>query len=175
VIEMSVPQFRRVLLPDNIPGILYLHSTPGRYESWLEFEAALKTQPVDVIVALTPLEELRANSTQYAAILDSRNHTWSWLNYPIPDFGVPEDREGFIHTVRQAANHIRSGKTVLVHCGAGIGRTGMFAVGLLLDLGISLAEALELVKKADAHPERTEQKEFIKWFSQSRHMSNDHQ
>jgi len=55
--------------------------------------------------------------------------------FPIADCQAPSDIPAFAKSVRQVAEALRSGGAVAIHCGAGIGRTGTFAIGVLLALG----------------------------------------
>ena len=54
------------------------------------------------------------------------------------------------------------GKNVLVHCAAGIGRTGTFAAALLVRLGCGLEEALRRVEVAGSHAEDDCQLAFLR-------------
>ena len=56
-------------------------------------------------------------------------HFTSW-----PDFGVPEDASSMIKFVRQVRGHVTPTQgPMVVHCSAGVGRTGTFiAVDILL-------------------------------------------
>jgi protein-tyrosine phosphatase len=81
---------------------------------------------------------------------------------PVPDYGIPEDGGKFLGSVRRTADFIRSGRIVLVHCGAGKGRTGMFAVCTLIRLGMPPEVAHRIVSQADSGPETEEQCDFIR-------------
>jgi protein-tyrosine phosphatase len=83
----------------------------------------------------------------------------------IPDFGVPEDRSAFKALAGQVATWLQNGENVLIHCGAGIGRTGTLAIAALLFLGISIQEASEIVHSAGSQPETTGQKALLIWLS----------
>lgn len=48
---------------------------------------------------------------------------------PMPDFSVPEER-AFQETVRVTLQAAREGRTVAIHCHAGLGRTGILAACL---------------------------------------------
>ena len=52
----------------------------------------------------------------------------------------------------------------MIHCGAGVGRTGTFAVCLIIALGASGAEAREAVGLAGSHPETGGQEDLIAWY-----------
>ena len=51
------------------------------------------------------------------------------IHLPIPDFGTTK-REVFEKAIDEAIHHIQSGGNLVIHCLAGLGRTGMFAACL---------------------------------------------
>lgn len=73
---------------------------------------------------------------------------WMWL--PIPDGGLPG--EAFERRWEQAGPELQgrlaAGERVLVHCRAGLGRTGLVASRLLIEAGMAPARALAAVRSA---------------------------
>lgn len=69
-----------------------------------------------------------------------------YLNFPILDAGAPDPE-----ALREAINKLRPGRTY-VHCAQGYGRTGLFAVALLVNSGVvsSSEEGLRLLKSVRA-------------------------
>jgi len=61
------------------------------------------------------------------------------------------------------AQALRLGERVLIHCGAGIGRTGMLATCVLMHLGVSRCEATQAVTGAGAGPETIPQEGLVGW------------
>jgi protein-tyrosine phosphatase len=71
---------------------------------------------------------------------------WTVLYLPIPDFGVPT-KDDLEQAVMKTITYAQAGHHVVVHCLAGIGRTGLFMACLAKRvLGLSGAEALQWVR-----------------------------
>ena len=72
-----------------------------------------------------------------------------WRHLPIADFSVPNEtfeQEWFIHG-REIRNLLRNGEDVLIHCKGGLGRAGMIAARLLVELGMEPVKAIRLVRR----------------------------
>ncbi|OGO26543.1 MAG: hypothetical protein A2W33_03750 [Chloroflexi bacterium RBG_16_52_11] len=68
------------------------------------------------------------------------------IHLPIPDYGVP-DPSNLALAVSSALEHAIAGKHTVVHCNAGIGRTGMFLACLAKEaLGKTGDEAIRWVR-----------------------------
>lgn len=72
----------------------------------------------------------------------------AWLHLPIADFSVPDARfeDAWQTQGRAIRGMLRSGADVLVHCKGGLGRAGMIAARLLVELGMPAAEAIRAVR-----------------------------
>jgi len=155
--------FRSVRLPQGISGRLYLHSMPGRRESWDDFVSEAKQQGIDVIVCLTSDDEIQEKSAAYANAISNNLLNCKTESYPILDYGVPEDQGVFAVFIRRIAELLRSGSAVLAHCGAGIGRTGTFAICLLIALGMNRNLAERTIRDAGSYSETPEQLALVDW------------
>ena len=155
--------FRRVKLPHDISGQLYLHSMPGRHEQWADFTAEANRTGIEVIVCLAPDDEIKEKSPPYADAIQNGSLSWQRECFPIPDYSIPGGRKAFAVFLVQVAELLRYGKTILVHCGAGIGRTGTFAICLLLVMDVERMAAEIAVKDAGSYPETDEQKRLVDW------------
>lgn len=155
--------FREVRLPEGVPGRLYLHSMPGRCEPFGKFVDETQRLCVKTVVRLTPLDEVERRSAEYAQALRGGGLPWQELAVDVPDYGVPEDRDAFVRLASEVARRLQQGARVLVHCGAGIGRTGTFAACVLIALGLDRAEAIRRVKAAGSWPETGDQEALVEW------------
>ena len=155
--------FRSVSLPRTVNGALFLHAMPGRYETWDIFLKEAARWKISLLISLAEEEEIHAKSPVYADAIRSNTLPCKRERFPIPDFGIPRDRKAFLTFATHTAERLRIGERILVHCGAGIGRTGMFAVTLLMLLGIQRLEAERAVAKAGSHPETKAQQEIVDW------------
>ena len=159
------PLFRQVSLPPDVAGQLYLHSLPGRYEPFAHCRAALDRHGITRIVSLLALDEIAQRSPEYAEAITAATLPCAWEAFPIPDFGVPSDMGQFAALVGRLAEGVQAGERVLIHCGAGIGRTGTVALCHLLALGIPMAEAERAVRAAGAGPETAGQRRWVEGFA----------
>ncbi|MBN2325368.1 MAG: phosphatase, partial [Spirochaetes bacterium] len=83
--------FRSIELPVSIKGILYLHRMPGYYESYEQSLSELSEKGIRTVISLTPLDEIRRRSPEYAKAIESDSLPFSRISFPIRDFDVPED------------------------------------------------------------------------------------
>jgi protein-tyrosine phosphatase len=161
--------FREVELPDEATSALFLHSMPGRCEPLADAYAALSTHGVTHVICLVSMEEAKRKSRAYARDLERDAAPCRVHPLPICDRGIPADRERFLRVVRQTTVYLRQGERVLVHCGAGIGRTGMFATSVLMALGQSRGDAEARVGTAGSKWESGKQDEFLGWAERALH------
>ena len=155
---------RPVKLPPDVPGRLWLSSMPGRFDAWSSFENQAKRGRLNLVVCLTQRDEMCELSPAYHAAVVAGSVPFRWLNVPIPNFGVPDDKPGFRHDVETIATALKRGESVLLHCAAGIGRTGSAAACVLKSLGLSTDDALKRVREAGSNPQNALQSGFVDWF-----------
>ncbi len=157
--------FRRVDLPAGIPGRLFLHSMPGRYETIESVWSQVRNDAISTIVCLAEADEIREKSLAYAIALQTGTVPCAVLPFEIPDRGAPEDREAFWALAGDVAQRLQAGETVLIHCAGGVGRTATLAVCVLLALGETTSEARSVVSRAGSTVETAPQSSLISWFA----------
>jgi protein-tyrosine phosphatase len=95
-----------------------------------------------------------------------------FVSYPIPDRGLPVSVSEYLNFTRRHYREAAGGLHTVVHCRAGIGRTGLIAAGVLLHCGFEPKEAFEHIsrKRGVVVPDTEEQ---INWVVKSHaEMSN---
>ena len=70
-----------------------------------------------------------------------------FVSFPIADMGTPGSVEEFADLTHTLFRRIDSGINTLVHCRAGIGRSGLFAAGMLLHAGMDAEQAFAHVTR----------------------------
>ncbi len=155
---------RPVSLPPHVPGSLWLGAMPGRQRAWSDFESQARQRRLSLVVCLTPREEMAELSPAYSAAVNDGTVPFRWLNVPMPNFGVPQDRDRFRSEVRDIAHALERGEAVMLHCAAGLGRTGSTAACVLKSLGLSTEDALQRVRDAGSNPQNAQQSGLVEWF-----------
>ncbi len=155
--------YRTVKLPAGALGHLYVGSMPGRYEVFSEAWQAIIEHGITRVVCLVPPDELQDKSPLYARAIEEQQTPWVHESFPVEDFEAPENRHGFWNLAQKVAGLLSTGETVLVHCAAGIGRTGTFSVCVLLALGVNADAAYAAVRTAGSAPQSTAQEDVIRW------------
>jgi protein-tyrosine phosphatase len=91
------------------------------------------------------------------------------VRHPIVDMGVPADPTAFARMLEAIGREVRGGRTVLVACLGGDGRTGTAVACLLVDGGLGATEAIGLIRGARPGAIETEEQEaFVRGWGASR-------
>jgi predicted protein tyrosine phosphatase len=98
-----------------------------------------------------------------------------FYSLPVPDHSVPAPEDLATVEARLLALEadLRAGEKIAVHCFAGIGRSGLATIALLVIAGVPLDEATNLVSNARGlpTPETPEQQEWLRAFDRHRRLS----
>ena len=146
-----------VPLPEG-PGRLWLC---GKHFVGPDPEHALRSIGATTILCLNERRELLDRYPGYVAWLDG-NQPGRAIWHPVPDLHAP-DVETARSLLADLRHRIARGERVLVHCGAGIGRAGTIAAGLLVTMGMAVADAIATVAahRATAGPEAGAQADLL--------------
>jgi atypical dual specificity phosphatase len=146
-----------------IEGKLAGCAHPGRYTDCQSALAWLKQRGIGAVVSLD--EE----GIPLYLIADQDLH---YLHLPIPDFSIPamEQVSEFLEFARKS---VEGGRPVVVHCGAGYGRTGTMLACYLVSQGHTPQKAVEHVRRVrPGSIETPEQEAFVGEFE--RHWARSH-
>lgn len=131
----------RLQLHKGVLGLCALPATDGDRAALMAFEPAL-------VVSMTTREEMEARGAATLPI-ELAGAGIGWAHFPISDFETPAPEQnarwsalsGRIHAV------LAEGGRVALHCRAGLGRTGMVALRLMIEAGEDPEAALERLRE----------------------------
>ncbi len=123
-------------------------------------EQALDRTGAAVLVCLNEAHELGDRYPDYVAWLRSAGPRARWN--PVPDLGAPAVELATAWATAVSAD-LDAGRSVLVHCGAGMGRAGTLAAAVLIVRGLTVDEAVAVVAAArpGAGPEAGAQSDLL--------------
>jgi protein-tyrosine phosphatase len=139
---------------------------PGRLAPAAEDVASLQAAGVARVLTLTPLEELvHLGAGDLPKAAQEAGVAYHLL--PIEDYGIGEPAE-----VEEALRFVDAGlaadEGVLVHCRAGIGRSGMIAATVLVRAGVPAEEAIRTVRShRPGAMETAAQERFVRHYGES--------
>jgi len=117
-------------------GRLAIMARP-RADDWLETEVkAWKDAGVDVVVSLLERAEVSELGLQREAGLCGATGI-DFVSFPIPDRGVPEPDEA-ARIARVLTAGFRDGRSIAIHCRAGIGRSSIMEACVLAPAELTL-------------------------------------
>jgi protein-tyrosine phosphatase len=123
------------------PGRLWLC---GKHVVGPDPEQALVSVGATTVVCLNERAELDDRYPSYVAWLEA-NQPDRAVWHPVPDLHAP-DLDDALELLTDLRARLEAGEGLLLHCGAGIGRAGTVAAGLLVTTGTPLSDALALVR-----------------------------
>ncbi len=129
-------------------------SQPGLYASIDQDLEFLRARRIDYIISLTETNEL----SRTARVADM-----GYLHFPIRDMDIPMPRDAS-NAMTKIERIISLGHVPLIHCKAGVGRTGMIAACYMVTKGYETEEAIKYV--------RSIQPRYIQTLNQQRFVSN---
>ncbi len=141
---------------------------PGRTLDWDQFVAESRRAHLALVVCLTPTEEIEELSPSYARAIARHEAPFAgeteWTQLPARNFGAPANPQEFREGIESIAARLQAGDAVLLHCAAGMGRTGTAAACVLKSLGLDTPQALKRVVDAGSNPQNALQSGVVEWF-----------
>jgi protein-tyrosine phosphatase len=133
---------------------------------WLDTEIqALRQIGVDNIVSLlTYPENVELGLTKEATLCQA--YGLDFISFPIQDRNVPESKIDTGKLIRELVTLLDEGKSIAVHCRAGIGRASLIAASILTTYNIPAEEAFSIIEKRRglSVPDTQEQKDWVSSF-----------
>lgn len=175
--ERGAPNIGATLHIDSIAlpggGVIGMTHCPGRTGAdargniWSRNLAddvqTLRAAGFSTVLTLLPSEELMALGAQQLGA-QVQQAGMQWLQFPIADFGIPDANASAVWPAVEAEvlEKLQAREHVLVHCAAGLGRTGTMVAKLLMALGHDSETAIALVRAARPGTIETEaQRAFV--------------
>lgn len=157
------PGFGRVGLT-FCPGKYDPSAMTGSWERDLNLDLdAIRDWGAAAVVTLCEQQELaRLRVEQLGEAVTQRN--MAWFHLPIVDASTPDEKfeRQWEVSGKELRALLRAGRDVLVHCKGGLGRTGLIAARLLVELGSTPELAISRVRTARPDAiEKGAQKEYV--------------
>jgi len=125
-----------------------VHGPPWDRDLTTDFDA-IERWGADALVTLIEDREFRIlQISDFATEVERR--PLRWFHLPIRDLSIPDDafERKWDHVGKELLRLLASGGRVVVHCRGGLGRAGLLAARILIDLGWKPDPAIQTVRKA---------------------------
>jgi protein-tyrosine phosphatase len=104
-----------------------------------------ETPKVDAVVGLMEAFEYRMlGTTELPRTCRANGIDYLW--FPIRDGGTPQDMRATRAAINTLVRRLRDGESIVVHCKAGLGRTGLIVACVLVRLGWTPRNAVAIVR-----------------------------
>jgi protein-tyrosine phosphatase len=131
----------------NPVGEIALSRMPGSVTSLNDDIAEIIALDCACVLTLTPDQELNQHGAEQLPMMLKRLGL-PWHHFPIEDYGRPavSQTERWSDLSLRLHQFLDDDRKVLIHCYAGIGRSGMIALRLMVERGADPIEALAQIR-----------------------------
>lgn len=134
---------------------------PGRFEGMEVFLEDIAVTGIKHILCLVSDGEIAQKSPDYLVAIGKNRIPAKLWRHDVPDYGLPEDAETLNRIIDRIRECLNDCQSVVIHCAAGCGRTGMIAILLLTRMGLPLELAIQTIRLAGAEPDTQAQWDFV--------------
>ncbi len=139
-------------------GVIGMTSCPGKQDDYF-FEPSVSRLEADIktisswgaTVLVTLMEVIELHVLQVNNLPEKlAEYGIDWIHLPIRNRSLPDgDFEVLWDKVgAELRSILQGGGKILIHCQEGVGRTGLIAARLLIEMGVAKDEAISLVRGA---------------------------
>ncbi len=149
-------------MPYLFPGKIFRSPMPFSQFDRADVWEAYQENKVDMVVVLAEQSEYLVYARRdLPAFYNSQG--LEFLHIPVPDFGIPPDRQAWEDGLTEVVRTAKEGKNIAIHCLAGIGRTGTFLACLAKrEMGLDGEKAIRWVRETlPGAMENTYQESFV--------------
>lgn len=152
--QSSPLRIAEVIFSDS-KGAIGLTFCPGKKDLPYRWNRSL-TDDLRVIrnwgasTVVTLIEDHEFEFLQVSQLGEAVRHLdMDWIHLPIRDVDIPDQRfeQGWKRYGLEIHDRIQTGHKILIHCRAGIGRTGLVAARILVERGYFPGEAIRRVRE----------------------------
>jgi len=143
-------------------GFLAAMAKPVPGEFIKEEFAGIANEGINQIVSLLEKHEEYSVGLSEEQFLTVK-YGMKFTSFPIKDMSLPDSLRSYCHFTRETYKQVAEGTNTVVHCRAGIGRTGIVTAGILLHAGFEPEEAFDLIsrKRGITVPDTDEQRDWV--------------
>lgn len=156
---MGAPQLHWV--NNLVRGNLAVMAAPRPHDRLDEVLLGWQSEGVEIVVSLVERQELPGLMEAEQDLCAEFGLEFVW--FPVRDKTVPPSHDPVLRLCRQLAGEIYKGRSIAIHCRAGIGRSPLLAACILMHLGVDGATALDMIAEARGVevPETEAQRQWI--------------